>query len=116
MKQMKSKSDHRRVLIISPQASRIGHGALHGQRTLAAFAKLDEWETVFLTGHGFRERIGNWPLYGQVIEGAEDSSAIGGYRGSLQAIRWGLHRRKLQDRFLQWMNLSLPGELTLCWF
>jgi glycosyltransferase involved in cell wall biosynthesis len=110
MVMMKSSTSHRSVLIISPQASRLGHGAIHGQRTLEAFARQGEWETVFLTGRSFRDRTINWSLYGQVIEDPEDFGSIGGYRGSIQAIQWGIRRRRLQDKFLRRVDEIIPSS------
>ena len=100
-------NNRKKVLIVSPQASRIGHGAFHGQRTLAAFAEFGEWDTIFLTGKGFRERVAGWPLYGEVIEAPIDLSSIGAYHGVIQSLTWGVRRRWLQDRLLQEVDRAI---------
>jgi glycosyltransferase involved in cell wall biosynthesis len=102
----------KRVLIISPQASRIGHGALHTQRNLAAFADQGEWDTILLTGKGFRQRTGDLPIFGEIIEAPVDFNRVEAYRGTISALRWGLERRLLQQRLLAVVDKLLDSEKT----
>lgn len=57
---------------------------------------MGEWDTIFLTGQNFRERVGDQPLFGQIIEAAVDFGKVETYKNQVSSILWGLKRRKLQ--------------------
>lgn len=103
-------SKRKTVLLISPQASRIGHGAFHGQRTLVAFRDAGKWDTILLTGKGFRNLVEGQERPGLVIETDHDLEQSGNYRGPVQAVKWGLKRRAQQDRFFAAVDRILTTE------
>lgn len=94
----------KKVLIVSPQAARIGHGAFHGQRLLTALNQIDGYDIIFLTGKGFRERVPGQPLYGEIVEAPVDMSPVGGFKNAIESVQWGIKRRVLFDQLLGYID------------
>jgi len=95
------------VLLVSPYASRLGHGAFHAQRTLAAFTRAGEWCPILLTGRGFSQRVRGEPLHGDVVEMPVDYSLVDTYGNALEAVRWGLRRARLERALLRGVDALL---------
>lgn len=100
----------RTVLLVSPQACRIGHGAYHGQQTLYAFAEIKEIETIFLTGSGFSERVDLRPNIGEIIEVECNFSTLGTHTGFFEDIRWGIKRSISQEKILRHVDKVLKSK------
>jgi glycosyltransferase involved in cell wall biosynthesis len=94
----------RKVLLVFPQAARIGHGAFYAQRILQTFATVPGWEAVLLTGCGFKDRVHGMPLYGTIFEAPVQYDAIAQHRGGLGALAWGARRYVLQRRLLSYVG------------
>lgn len=117
------------VLLVSPYASRLGHGAFHAQRTAQAFVNATEWWPILLTGRGFANRVVGERLSGEVVEAPVDYGSVGTYRNPLQAVRWGVRRGVLErallrnvEALLQRRNIDavlfLDGDVSAiyeCW-
>lgn len=99
------------ALIISPQASREGHGAFHGQRTLQAFALIKDWDIFFLTGEGFRQRSSDIPQTCKVIEVGVELNKLSPSRNNFETISRGLQRYFLQNRIFREVDSILNNQI-----
>jgi glycosyltransferase involved in cell wall biosynthesis len=103
-------SKKKTALLVFPYASRIGHGAFHGQRLLEAFHVLSEWNIVFLTGRGFKDRVGKLPLFGEIIEAPVNFESIDTYKGNFGALKWGIKRLVLQFKLFTYIKTILTKK------
>jgi glycosyltransferase involved in cell wall biosynthesis len=88
----------------------MGHGALHGQRTMQAFARLNCWRSVLLTGRGFSKRIAGLPVDGVVREIDVGLETLGGYRGPVGALVWGLRSWWMQRKLFSNVEKIISEE------